>query len=693
MSNENLLRLLTIFDSSEEAEALINVLRGAGHIVRDIKAEDEEDIVAAIEENPIDLAISKLKLGLIDARKALATISKTGRDIPLIVITPHTAEAQALPVLQAGARDVVAINDTERLKHIVKREMADLTARRAHRRAEQMLHETEKRARSLIDSSRDAIAYVHDGMHIYANEAYLRMFGNESLDDIEGMPIMDMIISEDHTKLKEFLRNYAKGKDKDSSLDLTGQGADGKQFKMTMEFSPASMEGEACTQIIIRDKAMSKELEQKLNAMNQQDLLTGLYNRNYFMEQLDKLIRLAIEGKTRATLLYIMLDKYDTIRNEIGVAAGDMLLTDVAKMLNGKLAKLGVLARFAGPIFTLLIDDADAKKAGKAAEAICKVIQDHISDVGQVTATTTASIGISLINETTPNGQDCITRAEKGAQQAHAQGGNRSHTYNPAIEDMAEQEQAMHWAQKIKAALQKNQFRLVFQPIVSLHGEPGAHYDVLVRMLDDNGGVISPSSFIPAAEKTSLMQFIDRWVISNSISLLLKRQKEGLETRFFIKLSSGSLLDAEFLQWLRERISTTRVNAENLVFEMSEDMALNHLKQAKVVVTGLKELNCRSALENFGKEQNTMQSIKHLPVNYIKVHMDLIHNLAQSMENQEKVKNIAEQAGQQNIQTIAAFVEDANSLAVLWQCSVNFIQGHFLQQPDEGLNYDFEESF
>ena len=693
MSNENLLRLLTVFDASEEAEALVNILRKAGHIVRDIRVEDEEDMLVALDENPVDIILCKLNLGMFDAKKALDIVVRSGRDIPLIVITQNSNDIKAIPILQAGARDSVAEEQPERLKHIVKREMADLRDRRALRRSEQMLHETEKRTRDLIDSSRDAIAYVHDGMHLYANNAYLKMFGYESLDDIEGMPIMDMVSGDDHPKLKEFLRKYTKGEDNNSALEVQGQHTEGKHFKITMEFTPASMEGEACTQIIIRDKTLSKELEQKLNAMSQQDLLTGLYNREYYLDQTDRLIARAIEGKTRGAALYIMLDKYDEVRHESGAAAGDLLVSDVAKMLKEKLSDMGTLARFAGPVFTFLIDNADAKQAGKVANGICKLIADHISDVGGQSATTTASVGIALINETISTSQDCITRAEKGAQQAHREGGNRSTSYNPAIEEMEEHEQSAHWTQEIKQALQSNRFRLVFQPIVSLHGEPGAHYEVLVRMLNEEGEVIQPSEFIPAAEQTGLMNFIDRWVIANTLLLLAKRQNEGQTTRFFLKLSSSSLNDENFLPWISDRITSTRVNADNLVFEASEDTALNYLKSAKRVMSGLRELNCRTALENFGIEQNTTQSLKHIELNYIKVHMSLIQNLAQNVENQEKVKSIAEKAAQQNIQTIAAFVEDANSLAVLWQCSVNFIQGHFLQQPETEMNYDFDESF
>ncbi|MDH5180092.1 MAG: EAL domain-containing protein [Gammaproteobacteria bacterium] len=691
MENENLLRLITIFDASEEAEAQVNTLRKAGFIIRDIRIENLDELIAALDENPIDLIVSKLATSTITAKQVQQALTQQGRDIPLLVIIPSGSEHLGFDVLATGARDLIMEGQSPRLIHAVKREFNDLKARRAHRRCEKMLHESEKRARSLIDSSRDAIAYVHDGMHIYANSAYLKMFGYEDQDDIQGIPIMDMVGSDDHTKLKEFLRAYSRGETANTHLDVHGQHTEGQNFKITMEFTPASMEGESCTQIIIRDQTLSKALEQKLSAMSQQDLLTGLYNRNYLLEQLDKMIARAVEGQTRGALFYITLDKYNEVKEEHGISMADRLLTDVAAMLKSKVSEIGVLARFAGPVYTFLIDKTDPKKAEHLGHNIRKIISNHICDLGTQSITTTASIGICPVNETTTQANECIKRAEKGCQQAQHEGGNTIHLFNPALEEMEEHEQISHWSQEIKEALKEDRFKLVFQPIVSLHGEPGAHYEVLVRMLNKDQETVPPGEFIPAAAAANLMHFVDRWIIINSLMILAKRAQQGEQTRFFIKLSANTLTDDEFIPWLIEHINTSKVDPANLVFEVSEDTALNYLKQAKQIMSDLKEINCRTAIENFGLEQNTFQSLKHLKIDYIKVHMDLIANLPQSMENQEKVKNIAEYAGSKNIQTIAAFIEDANSLAVLWQCSVNFIQGHFLQQPNAELNYDFDE--
>lgn len=691
MSNEKLLRVLTIFDSSEEAEVLINILRKAGYIIRDIRVEDDEDMETAIEENPLDIILAKQTLPIFNAKDAMSLLVKSGRDIPLVVITPKNQEASAIGILNMGARDAVATDQGDRLKFVVQRELGDLVNRRALRQNEKLLHETEKRTRNLIDSSRDAIAYVHDGAHIYANSAYLKMFGYADLEDIEGMPILDMVSSDQHAKLKEFLRGYAKGQISDDSLDVVGQHTEGNTFNITMEFSNASMEGESCSQIIIRDQAQSKELEKQLNVLSKQDLLTGLFNHTYFIEQADKMISRAVDGQAKGSLLYIMLDNYEDIKNTVGISGRDHVLTDIATLLKEKISNLGLLARFEGAVFTLLLTNADQSQSEKIADGICKLIHNHISEVNQKSITTTCSVGLTTINETTSNLQDCLSRAEKGALAAEKLGGDQFSIFNPAIEELAEKEQYTLWANKIKVALKENNFFLVFQPIVSLRGEAGAHYEVLVRMKAEDGSEVMPDEFLPAAEEMGLMNFVDRWVIAHTFMLLSERVKNGQSTRFFIKLSSGSLTDLEFLPWITERIKSLRLDADSLVFTVNESTALNYLKQAKATLQGLRSINCRVGLENFGTEQNLFQSLKHLDVNYIKIDSSLALNLKDSIENQEKLKQIADESNEKGIMAIAAFVEDANSMALLWQSSVAFIQGNFLQQPDSELKYEFDE--
>lgn len=693
MSNDNLIRLLTIFDSSEETEALTNALRNSGHIVRNIRVEDEEDMHTAIEENPLDIILLKSNMPNFDAQQALNTLIKSGRDLPLIVITPAQEKSTPLDLLQTGARDIVAIDQHEHFRHVIKREFNDLISRRTLLQYEQMLHQAEHRVQNLIDRSRDAIAYIHEGMHIYVNAAYLKMFGYKDQSDVESMPILDMVNSSDHAKFKGFLRSYNKDKSKGNTLEVYSKNIKGEKSRIVMEFFSASLEGEECTQIIIRDQTLSKKLENKLHVLSKQDLLTGLYNRTYFLEQLDKLLQQVVEGEDQGALLYIALDNHESIKEEYGISGSDQLLTDIASLLKKKLTDVGILARFTGHIFTLLLQNSDNKKIEKIAGGICKLVKGHHSEINDKSIATTVSIGIVTVDQTVSTSHTCITRVERACLSAQQSGGNTHQLFNLTAEELSENDQLNYWSAQIKSALKNNQFQLMFQPIVSLHGEPGEHYEVLVRMLNDKNEVIPPINFMPAAENSGLLAYIDRWVIANIFIILMEHQKRQSRTRFFVKLSSGSLSDKSFIPWIEERIKAARIEPDNLVFELSEDVALNFLSQAKKITGELKKLRFKTALENFGLEENVFGSLKQLDVNYVKIHGDIIKDLANNVGIQDRVKLITEKTSRMNKQTIAPFVENANSLAVLWQCNVDFIQGYFLRSPGKNLSYNFKESF
>jgi multidomain signaling protein FimX len=182
---------------------------------------------------------------------------------------------------------------------------------------------------------------------------------------------------------------------------------------------------------------------------------------------------------------------------------------------------------------------------------------------------------------------------------------------------------------------------------------------------------------------------VDRWVIAHSIHAVAERRRAGHETTLFVKLSAQSLQDEELLPWLSQELQTQRLQGDSLVFEVAEATAVTHLKQVKALSKGLQELHCGFSLEHFGNGMNSFQLLKHLSVDYLKIDGSFMHNLATDQENQTLVKSMTEMAHSMGKTTIAEFVEDANSLAVLWQCGVNFIQGHFLAEPTSTLDYDF----
>ena len=686
---DSLLRLLVLDDQDNDIQALVSALGNAGLAVHLTRCKSLKDLDQTLREQALEMVICAADASDPSLLQTFHAIQTSGKDLPLLAWDREYNENKVVTVMALGVRDYLTKQNSDHMTYVVKRELGDLKVRRKMRTQESALREFDKHCHALLENSRDAITYVHEGMHLYANPAYLEMFGFTDKSELEGIPLMDMVATEDQGKVKEFLKKHSKEQDASSSLEVKGLRPNGNTFSALMEFSPASVEGEPCTQIIIRVQTHDKELEQKLKFLSKQDVLTGLYNRQYFMEELEQAISHAINGSQPSAVLYLEPDNFRQIKENVGIAGGDLVLSDIAQIVKGLAGEHMVCARFGDSTFTLLIPSGDQKLSQALAEQIREAIEHHISEVGGKSITLTVSIGISLAGETAVSAQDILTKADLACEVAHKNGGNRLHLHNPIADLQAGKDRDQYWTEMVRVALEHNKFRLVYQPIASLQGDTTERYEILVRMTDEDGKEILPGKFLPVAEQSDLIIKVDRWIIANAIRVLAERRQRGCNTLFFIKISGKTLTDENLLPWLSTLLTKSRLPGDALVFQLSEPTAVSYLKFAKIFAKGLEQLRCGFGLEDFGNGMNSFQLLKHLSVNYLKIDGAFVHNLANNKENQAIIKSIVEMASSLGKPVIAEFVEDPNSLTVLWQSGVQFIQGNFLQKPTEAMSFDF----
>lgn len=690
MDNGNVIRPLILEESANEAEALASALRNVGYAVRYKHIEDAEDLQEALEAQSWDILLAAQQVGDFIATQALSIIKQSGKDVPCIIMGNEHSDILITEAMRAGAADFISSEAQDHLLLVIEREITNLRERRAHRHCRGLYNESEKRNRVLLDSSRDPIAYIHEGMHIYANQSYQEIFGYPEIEELESVPILDLIASDDQQSFKEVLRSINNDQPPEETIEYRAVREDGEVFTATMGFSRASIDGESCTQVMIHRKNDNKALENEIQQLRQQDLLTGLYNHQYFMEQVQAAVNLAHQSEERCALLYIEPDNFKGIKDTLGIAESDLVLTDIAAFIREKMPQDAVIARYAGTIFSVLLCGPSYKKAEQLANSICAGLAEKIFEVEGKTVTTSCSVGISTISETTPDAKKAIAQTELAAQSAKQSNGNQVHTFT--VEDeLATQEADKRIITLINLALKDNRFTLQYQPIVSLHAEPGERYEVLLRLLDQDNTLIMPADFIPVAKQAGMMVEIDKWVIKSAARAMLDKRKVGKEIQFFIKLSSDSLREPSLLVWVSKLLQAARLHGDSLVFEVSEQDVQENLKAAKTFSDGLKQLHCNLAIDHAGKDSSDLSYMKHLNLRYLKIDGSHITNVA-SEESQEVIKTIAEVARSKNVLTIAEHVQDPACLAVLWQHGVNFIQGHYLQHPEGNLNYDFSSN-
>ena len=685
---EKVLRVLLVEESVEDAEQVISLLRNAGIAVRPNRVDNAEQLKAALDAGSTDIVLVSPKTRHISLADTAAIVNRSGKDMSLIQLLDTVTQEAVLKSMREGARDVALRTVSDHLQRVVLREFENLSARRNLRKMEAAWRESERRAHSLLGSSRDPIAYVHEGMHVYANRAYLEMFGFEDFDEIEGLAILDLIAREDAEKFRNVLKLQSRGEKPPEKLDVRAKRSDGSMFDAVMELSEASIEGEPATQIIFRQQTAGAELAEQLDALKRQDLVTGLYNRQHFMGELDKAVANANAGKIDQSVLYIEIDDYRKVLDQVGVGGADLLLGDVAQLLKELAAATDVVARFADHTFTAILTGRSHETCIQFAEQVRKRFEERIFDVGKRSVSLNASIGVCLMTEKISGSQMVLDKVNEACRLAQKDGGNRIQVFDPAAQDKEDAAKDREWLDMIKHAVEKDGFVLFYQPIVSLQGHEGEFYEVLLRMQGPKGEIL-PGQFMPIAERFGMLPQIDRWVAGHVLSVLQERHKQGRMTTFFIKLTPQAIDDGTLLSWLAAQLKTARVPGDRLVFEMPESKVVTHLKQAKFFQKGLEQLKCGFALEQFGSGLNSFQLLKHVGANYVKLDRTFMSDLAKNVEHQAKIREMCEQARAMGRMTVAEFVEDAASMSILFSCGVNFVQGNFLAEPERVMSYDF----
>ena len=685
--HDTVIKLLLIEDSVEEAEQLISMLRNGGIALRPTRAGNIDELAAQLETQTPDVILVNLSAKSMKLVDVAALASRGGKDIALIAVTTNASEDTIVAAFADGARALALRNRAEHVQSIVKREFESLNMRRGVRRLEAELREIERRCDALLDSSRDPIAYVHEGMHVRANKAYLETFGFEEFEEIESMSILEMIAPDDADDFKSLLKKLSKGEKPPQKLNVKAQRVDGSTFDATIEFAEASYEGEPCQQISFRQQTMSVELSRELDVLRSKDLVTDLYNRQYCLAELDRVIGEAAKGRNDQALILLEPDNFKHLLDTVGLGNADLLLGDMANLMRRHIGESDVAGRFGEHTFGVLLGGRSAEDVRALGEVLRKSFEERIFEVGKQSVNANVSIGGALIGEKNSNAQAVLTQASNALRLAQTEGGNRVNIFDAAAKDKADEEKNRHWLSLVKDALANNGFVLFYQPIISLHGAEGEFYEILLRMHGPKGE-IGPGFFMPIAEQNGLMPAIDRWVISSAIKALAEREKAGHKTTFFVKLTPQSLDDHTLLPWIAQQLKNSRLRGDALVFEMPESKVVTSLKTARAFVTGLKQMHCGFALEQFGSGLNSFQLLKHVDANYLKLDRSFMADLPKNKENQEKVKELCDQAHHVGKLTVAEFVEDAASMSILFSCGVNFVQGNFLQEPEKVMSYE-----
>jgi diguanylate cyclase (GGDEF)-like protein/PAS domain S-box-containing protein len=431
------------------------------------------------------------------------------------------------------------------------------------------------------------------------------------------------------------------------------------------------------------DTTKRRRAEKKLNYQARHDVLTGLKNRQEFERRAKRLILGAREGEEVHAMCFLDLDQFKIVNDTCGHTAGDELLRQLAQVLRIALRRGDTLARLGGDEFGVLMAHCTQEKAHRAADALLKRIEDFQFSWEDQSFRLGVSIGLVSIDETTVNMLELMKQADAACYMAKDLGRNRIHVYRPEDTELAKRSGEMQWLAQINQALEDDRFTLYVQEIAPLGDSGGSCYELLLRMIDEDGKIILPSAFLPAAERYDLVEKLDAWVVSKACSLFISHPDFVEQIQFVsVNISGQSLSNNRFLESIVAYFEKHKINASKICFEVTETAAISNLSAATTFITRLKEFGCHFALDDFGSGLSSFGYLKNLPVEYLKIDGMYVKDMVDDPIDHAMVKSINEIGHVMGMKTIAEFVECDAVKSSLVELGVDFVQGNGISKPE-----------
>ncbi len=705
--------------STEELDKLNRMARLAGIAIKreldEQKLRSSEARYRGLFENTVDgVYISTRKGEIITANPALvemlgyssvSELKNAGRTT-MLYVNPidrervfARLEAQGFVknfeyrLRRKDGREIVVLENSRAVYddegHVVAHEgtITDITERK---RAETQVFEEKERAQVTLQSIGDGVITTDsDGLVDYINPVAQNLTGWDQRS-ARGKPVSDiMMLVNAHTRAtveNPVIRCLKEGRMislPESTVLITRSS---EEISIQDSASPIRDRiGNIIGSVMIfHDVSKESRMFRKLSYQASHDTLTGLVNRREFENCLTTAIE-DIKSNREQThaLLYIDLDQFKVVNDTFGHVAGDALLKQLSELIQKSIRSTDILARLSGDEFGVLVERCDDERAIEVAEAIRGSIEDYRFEWQDSFTNIRCSIGIVMMTSENADVAGLMSSADVACYSAKDMGRNQIHMYKDSDASLRHEE--MKWVSRITSAVEDNRLELFYQPIIGIgkdNDSARGHYELLLRMRDENGELVGPNQFIPAAERYNLMSTLDRWVIHEALSQLADRNREG-EARYTIaiNLSGTSLSEDRFLDFVINELKAQKLPAGAICFEITETAAISNLSRVIYFMQALKKLGCKFSLDDFGSGLSSFTYLKNLPVDYLKIDGQFIRHVAEDNVDESMVRAISEVGHAMGIETIAERVETKQVLDKLGALGVEFAQGYYIARP------------
>lgn len=677
MIEQSAVPLIVLSPTRDPVEAINGMLRRAGEPAHCTWIPALRDLGDALTQINPELLVHVMA----DEQELEAVVAirdQLAPSVPILALAQQADEAQIAGALMLGARDLASLAHPERLQAVMMRELESFRARRTLDAAMRAAQDARGQLDTVLERSNDAIIQVQEGIVTEVNPAWLELFGVE--EGIAGQPVMDLFEESSHPALRGALAACLQGRwSGEHTLRANVLPADGSILPVEIALAVGEYEGETCVRLVVPSAPRAPAAEPRAaEGPAQSTDAYGLLLRRELLQALGERLATRPSGGVRC-LAVVKLDRFATLERVIGVTASEEVVAEFVRLLRETVRPKELIGRLGGMLFLVLLERGNENDINAWAEQLLGRVQKHVMRIRDKAVSATCTIGLSTVSPGRAGLDAVVADSLDACRKGSSRGGNQSVASDHADTESRVASYDKVWVKHIKAALMENRFRLVQQPIASLRGDDPGMYDVLVRMVDTQGKEVLPSEFMAAAARNDLMKNIDRWVVGASLSFASQKKPECL----FVRLSRETIKDDTFLDWLDTHLRSSRAEPARLCFQVTEENAATYVPQLKALATALRERRFRFALESFGGGRDSLGLLDSVPLDFVKIDGAVIQGLAADPQLQQRVRALVEVAQRRSVQTIGERVEDANTMAVLWQLGVQFIQGYFVNEPEE----------
>lgn len=664
MIHKQIINVLLVNLSDSDAEQLANSFRQAGQVLRDLRVTSGEQLSKQLGQQRWELIVFDAERASLDIKHCGNLLRKQNTDVPVIYI--GDADPLALPDPAIAA--VFGKFDFPRLVATALREIQALQQRRQLLELRHSLDVAEQRSQLLMNESKDAVAYIVDGMILHANPVFCKALGYEDLD---GFPIVDLVEHKDQERLKNALKQQGKNKE-DRHLELDFRQREGSVLPSDVHCSSTQYDDEDCIQLLLSEPGAT-------GSIGSVDETTGLTNRHHFEQLLQEFIE--SERNSNSSLLLISIDHFVRLRHKTGLKGAELLVAELAGQLRVAL-NAQIYGRIGDDIIAAVAHHIPTQSALEMAEDLVKNIEEGIFEVKKQSIQCTLSVAILPINHRTPPHADAaLDSCFDFLQRLMDGGGNQAQIVRRERQQLDMGESA---SKLVQEALAEQRLQLLFEPMVNLGSASGDHYEVSLELRDRAEGEITAGELLRNIEREPDNIQLDRWMVMESTKLLAKERLGGKDVKLVINLSGNVFHDEEFCSWLGVAIKAAGLPANALTLQFSEESIGNSLKPALDFCKQFQSMGGEIGVRNFGRVKAADKFLGHIQPGLVKPGIR-----SSDTPDNSQIRDFIRSAKTLGSRIVIPNVGSAATLAMLWQLGPDFIQGSYVHEPQTAMTYEF----